>query len=323
MKAIRYHKYGSSKVLKLEEIDAPLVGDDQVLVKVHAVSINPYDWHMMRGIPYLMRVSTGFFKPKYGGFGNDLAGRVEAVGQNVTEFKPGDEVFGGGGGALAEYASTTRKGIVPKPATLTFEQATAIPMAAITALQGLRDKGQIQPGQRVLIHGASGGVGTFAVQIARAFGAEVTGVCSTTNLAMVRSIGAGHVIDYTQEDFTRSGRHYDLVFDAVGNLSPLALRRALTPEGILVMVGGGKVGRFGFGILWGLLETLVSSRFVSQKLVFMMAKPNPADLVALTELIVAGKIIPVIDRSYPLSAAAEAVQYLEKGHARGKVVITL
>jgi len=323
MKAIVYHKYGSPKVLKLEEVEVPAVLDDQVLVKVRAVSINPYDWHMMRGTPYFMRLSTGFLKPKYSGFGNDFAGEIEAVGRNVTEFKPGQAVFGGGMGALAEFACTARTGVIQIPIALSYEQAAAIPVAAITALQGLRDKGRIQPGQRVLINGASGGVGTFAVQIAKALGTEVTGVCSTTNVALVRFIGADHVIDYKQEDFTRSGQHYDLIFDAVGNLSPIALRRALTPEGVLVMVGGAKIGRFGFGILRGLIEIILLSKFVSQTLVFMVAQRNAADLVSVRELIDTGKLTPVIDKIYPLNETAEAVRHLETGHAKGKIVITV
>ena len=322
MKAIVYHKYGSSEVLKLEEIDIPLVGDDQVLVKVRAVSINPFDWHMMRGTPYFVRLLAGLLRPKISGFGNDVAGRIEAVGKNVTEFQRGDEVFGGGRGALAEYVCASREGLVQKLGKLTFEQAAAIPVAGLTALQGLRDKGQIQPGQSVLIHGASGGVGTFAVQIAKSYGAEVTGVCSTRNVEMVLSIGADHVIDYTKEDFTKSGRRYDLIFDAVGDHTLLQLRRALEPKGILVMVGGAKLGRFGFGILFGMLETLVLSFFVSQKLIVMAAKRNGADLVVLNELVEAGKLTPVIDRSYPLSETADAVRYLETGRAQGKVVIT-
>ncbi len=323
MKAIVYHKYGSAKVLKLEETDVPLIGEDQVLLRVRAVSLNPFDSHMMRGTPYIMRLSTGFLKPKYAGFGNDFAGKIEAIGKNVTVFKPGDEVFGGGLGGLAEFACAAQTSVVRKPATLTFEQAAAIPVAAITALQGLRDQGRIQPGQRVLINGASGGVGTFAVQIAKALGAEVTGVCSTTNLALVRSIGADHVIDYTQEDFTRNERQYDLLFDAVGKRSPLALRRVLTPHGMLVIVGGGKVGRFGFGMAWSLIKMKIESRFVSQKLVFMMAKRNAADLVTVNELIDADTLTPVIDRIYPLNKTADAIRYLETGHAKGKIVITL
>ena len=323
MKAIVYHGYGSPKVLKLEEIDIPLVGDDQVLVKVHAVSINPFDWHMLRGTPYLVRLQAGLFKPKNSGFGNDVAGVVEAVGKNVTEFRPGDEVFGGGRGALAEYVCAARDGVVHKLGDLTFEQAASIPIAGLTALQGLRDKGQIQPGQSVLIHGASGGVGTFAVQIAKSYAAEVTGVCSTRNVDMVRSIGADEVIDYTQEDFTKSGRRYDLIFDAVGDHSLLELRRALEPKGILVLVGGGKMGRFGFGILGGMLEALVLSLFGTQKLLTMVAKRNGADLVLLNELVIAGKITPMIGRSYPLNETVEAIQYLETGRAQGKVVITI
>ena len=322
MKAIVYHEYGSSDVLKLEEIDIPLVEDDQVLVKVHSVSINPFDWHMMRGTPYLLRLQAGLLKPKNSGFGNDVAGVVESVGKNVTEFQPGDEVFGGGRGALAEYVCAARDGIVHKLGALTFEQAASIPVAGLTALQGLRDKGQIQSGQSVLIHGASGGVGTFAVQIAKSYGAEVTGVCSTRNAEMVRSIGADHVVDYTKEDFTKSGQRYDLILDAVGDHSLRELRRALEPTGILVMVGGGKMGRFGFGILVGMLETLVLSFFVSQKLIAMVAKRNGVDLVLLNELVIDGKITPMIDRSYPLNKTVEAIQYLETGRAQGKVVIT-
>jgi NADPH:quinone reductase-like Zn-dependent oxidoreductase len=323
MRAIVYHKYGSPKVLKLAEIATPVVGDDQVLVKVHAISVNPYDWHMMRGIPYLLRLQTGLFKPKNSGFGNDLAGRVEVVGKNVTEFQRGDEVFGGGRGSLADYVCASREGLVQKPAHLTFEQAAAIPMAGITALQGLRDKGQIQAGQRVLIHGASGGVGTFAVQIAKSYGAEVTGVCSTRNVEMVRSIGADHVIDYTKVDFTQSGQRYDLILDSAGNHSLSEFRRALNPKGILVLVGGGKGDRFGIGILIEMLKVLVLSRLFSQKLVPMLAKRSRADLVVLKELFEYGKISPVIDRNYSLSQAADAIRYLETNHARGKVVITL
>ena len=237
--------------------------------------------------------------------------------------QPGDEVFGGGRGALAEYVCAPRDGVVHKLGALTFEQAAAIPVAGLTALQGLRDKGPIKPGQRVLIHGASGGVGTFAVQIAKSYGAEVTGVCSTRNVEMVRSTGADHVIDYTTEDFTKSGQRYDLIFDAVGDHTLLELRRALEPKGILVMVGGGKMGRFGFGMLVGMLETFVLSFFVSQKLFAMVANRNGADLAVLNALVESGKITPVIDRSYPLNETADAVQYLETGRAQGKVVITL
>lgn len=323
MKAIVCRKYGSPKVLKLEEIDIPLVGEDQVLVKVHAVSLNPYDWHMMRGTPYLLRLQAGLFRPKNSGFGVDVAGRVEAVGKNVSEFQPGDEVFGGSRGSLAEYVSVSQEKLVRKPTDLTFEQAAAIPMAGVTALQGLRDKGQIAPGQKVLIDGASGGVGTFAVQIAKSYGAEVTGVCSTRNVEMVQSIGADHVIDYTQEDFTQSGKRYDLILDAAGDHTLSEYRRALNPKGILVLVGGGKSGRFGFGVLVGVLKVLVLSQLVSQKLVQMLARPNRADLVVLKELIEAGKVTPVIDRLYPLSEVVDAIRYVGTGHAQAKVVITL
>lgn len=323
MRVIVYRKYGSPKVLQLDEVEIPRVGDDEVLVKVRAVSLNPYDWHMMRGIPYFMRLSTGHWKPKYSGFGNDFAGTVERVGKNIVDLAPGDDVFGGGSGALADYLSTSRASVIRKPSTLTFEQAAAIPIAAITALQGLRDKGQIQAGQRVLINGASGGVGTFAVQIAKALGGEVTGVCSTANVQMVRQLGADHVIDYTKEDFTRSGRGYDLVFDAVGNRSLFALRRPLTPNGILVMVGGAKIGRIGVGLLTSFLQLLVVSRLVSQKLIFMVAKRNPLDMEAICRLIEAGRLMPFIDRTYPLQETADAVRQLETGHARGKVIVTL
>ena len=323
MKAIVYHKYGSSKVLKLQEVDIPKVGDDEVLLKVHVVAINPFDWHMMRGTPYFMRLQTGLFKPKNSRLGNDLSGRIEAVGKNVTEFQRGEEVFGGSNGALSEYVCASPNALIQKLSNLTFEQAAALPVAGLTALQGLRDKGQLQPGQKVLIHGASGGVGTFAVQIAKSFGAEVTGVCSTRNVELIRSIGADHVIDYSQEDFTRSGLRYDLIFDAVGDHTLLELRRVLEPGGRLVMVGGGKLGRLGLGFLINLLETLVLSLFVSQKLSVMVAKRKKTDLATLNELVAAGRITPVIDRSYSISETADAIKYLETGRARGKIVITL
>lgn len=323
MKAVVYRTYGSPKVLKLEEVEIPIVGDDQILVKVRAVSLNPYDWHMMRGIPYFMRLSTGYVKPKYSGFGNDFAGIVERVGKNIGDLRAGDEVFGGGQGALAEYVVTSRASVVRKPATMTFEQAAAIPIAAITALQGLRDKGLIKAGQRVLINGASGGVGTFAVQIAKALGAEVTGVCSTRNAEMVRELKADHVIDYTQEDFTRNTPGYDLILDAVGNRSLFALRRALAPNGMLVMVGGGRIGRFGLGMLVLLAQLIIVARFASQKLIFMVAKRNPVDLLTICQFIEAGKLTPVLARTYPLHESAEAVRHLESGHASGKVIVTL
>jgi NADPH:quinone reductase-like Zn-dependent oxidoreductase len=321
MKAIVCHRYGSPDVLELEEIDTPVAGDDQVLVRVQAASANPVDWHRMRGLPNFMRLSEGLAKPKNPGLGADVAGRVEAVGGNVTQFQPGDEVFGMSIRTLAEYVCVSDQGVVPKPANLTFEQAAAVPVAAITALQGLRDKGRIEAGQKVLINGASGGVGTFAVQIAKSFGAEVTGVCSTKNVDLVRSIGADHVIDYTQEDFTRNGQRYDLIFDSAGYRSLSDCKRALGPDGILVIVGAGD-GRSSLRILARMLNALLLSRFGRQKLVPLMAKRNKDDLIVLKELIEAGKVTPVIDRSYPLSEVPEAIRYLEAGHARGKVVIT-
>jgi NADPH:quinone reductase-like Zn-dependent oxidoreductase len=322
MKAIVYHRYGSPDVLELKEIATPAVKDDQVLVKVHAASVNPLDWHNMRGVPYLMRATGGLVKPKNNGLGADVAGRVEAVGRNVTQFQPGDEVFGMSIRTLAEYVAISELGVVPKPANLTFEEAAAVPVAALTALQGLRDKGQIKPGQKVLVNGAAGGVGTFAVQIAKWFGAEVTGVCSTRNVDLVRSIGADHVIDYTEEDFTRTGRTYDLIFDAAGYRSLSDCKRVLDSNGILVMCGAGD-GRSSLRIGARMLKALLVSRFGRQKFVSFLARRNQADLAVLKELIEAGKVTPVIDRSYPLSDVPEAIRYLEAGHARGKVVITV
>jgi NADPH:quinone reductase-like Zn-dependent oxidoreductase len=292
------------------------------LIRVRAASVNPLDWHYMRGTPYLVRIRTGLRKPKDTGLGVDVAGQVEAVGSNVTQFRPGDEVFGVARGAFAEYVSASETKLALKPANLTFEQAAAVPIAAFTALQGLRDKGRIQSGQKVLINGAAGGVGTFAVQIARSFGAEVTGVCSTRNVEMVRSIGADRVIDYSQEDFTRSGQLYDLIFDSAGNHSPSDCRRVLTPEGTLVMVGGPDNGRW-LGPLADVLEAVVLSRFVSQKLLPFLAHSSKDDLIVMKELLGAGKVTPVIDRTYPLRDVPDAIRYLEEGHAKGKVVITM
>ena len=322
MKAIVYDKYGSPDVLELKEIDKPAVGDDQVLIRVRAASVNPLDWHFMRGRPFFLRIKAGLRKPKVIRLGVDAAGTVESTGGNVRRFKPGDEVFGGCTGAFAEYACASEKALAPKPANLTFEQAAAVPIAALSALQGLRDKGRIQAGQKVLINGAAGGVGTFAVQIAKAFGAEVTGVCSTRNVDMVRSIGADRVIDYTQEDFTRNGQRYDLILDSVGNYSLSAFRRALTAKGTLVMVGGPDKGRW-IGPMAGMLKVVVLSRFVSQKLLPFLAKRSHEDLVFLKDLLETGKVTPVIDRRHPLSDVPEAIRYLEEGHARGKVVITV
>jgi len=321
MKAIVQYEYGSPDVLKLEELDKPAREDNDVLVRVHAAAVNPLDWHDMRGLPYLLRMGNGLLKPKNGVLGVDMAGHVEAVGKNVTQFQPGDEVFGLCKGVFAEYVCGGEDRLLSKPAGLTFEQAAAVPVAALTALQGLRDRGQIETGQKVLIVGASGGVGTFAVQIAKSFGADVTGVCSTRNLGLVRSIGADHVIDYTQENFTQSGQRYDLIVDMAGTHSLSSCRRALTRRGTYVVVGAPS-GRW----LTGpdrLIKAFVLSLFVSQRIVPFITKANKEDLAVLKDLIEAGKVTPVIDRTYPLSEAPDAIRYLEEGHARGKVIITL
>jgi NADPH:quinone reductase-like Zn-dependent oxidoreductase len=321
MKAILRDKYGGPDVLELSDIDRPVIDDDSMLVRVRAASINAYDWHMMRGLPFLVRLSEGLRKPKSSAMGVDVAGLVEAVGKNVTQFRPGDEVFGARTGSFAEYVRGGPKSfLVPKPAGLTFEQAAAVPMAAQTALQGLRDKGQIKPGQRVLINGASGGVGTFAVQIAKSFGAHVTAICGTRNVDMVRSLGADQVIDYTKEDFTRSGQRYDLILDVAANRSLSDCGRVLTATGTLVIVGAPDGRRMG-PMVARLLRAVVLSRFGSQKMLPFLAKNSNEDLIFLKELIETGKVRPVIDRTYPLSETAEAIRYLEEGHARGKVVI--
>jgi NADPH:quinone reductase-like Zn-dependent oxidoreductase len=324
MKAIVRCDYGLAN-LKLAEIEKPVPDNDQILVKVHAVSVNPYDWHFVEGTPYVMRsMGIGLRKPKDIRLGVDFAGTVEAVGQNVTQFKPGDEVFGGREGAFAEYVCRRATGAVAlKPASLTFEQAASINIAGITALQGVRDKGRVQSGQKVLINGASGGVGTFAVQIAKSFGADVTGVCSTRNVDLVKSLGADQVIDYTKEDFTKNDQHYDVILDNVANHSLSEFRRLLTPNGIYVLIGGGGVTEQGFlGGLGKALKTAVFSKFVSQQMGMMMADPSNKDLTLLADMMQSGKIKPVIDRTYKsLSEVPEAIQYLEEGHARGKVVI--
>lgn len=320
MKAIVYCDYGSPEVLKLEDIEKPTPGDDQVLVRVRAASVNPLDWHYMRGTPYVMRMEAGLRKPKVTRLGVDFAGTVEAVGKNVTEFKPGDEVFGGRTGAFAEYVVIAERRLARKPKSMTFEQAASVPIAALTALQALRDKGKVQPGQKVLINGASGGVGTFAVQIAKSLGAHVTGVSSTRNVELVRSIGADQVIDYTREDFTQGEQHYDVIVDMVGNHSLSAYRRVLKPKGIYVMVGGPK-GRW-IAPMHRVAQMFVYSAFVDQELVFLLANINKEDLTILGELMEAGKVTPVIDRRYRLHEVPEAIRYLEEGHARGKVVIT-
>jgi NADPH:quinone reductase-like Zn-dependent oxidoreductase len=324
MKAITHCEYGGPEVLKVEEIEKPVPNDNQVLVKVRANSVNPLDL-TIRG-PLLLRPLFGLRKPKDTRLGVDYSGTVEAVGKNVTTFKPGDEVFGGKNGAIAEYlCALADRAVVLKPASMTFDQAAAVPVAAITALQGLRDKGKIQSGQKVLINGASGGVGTFAVQIAKSFGTEVTGVCSTRNVDLVRSIGADHVIDYTKEDFTKTDQRYDLIFDLVGNHSFSERRRILNPNGICVMAGLGGAGwHEGFATrLLGELNGYLRSRFVSQKFIAYIAQFNKADMSILADLMQTGKITPVIDRTFRFSETADALRYLETGHARGKVVINL
>jgi NADPH:quinone reductase-like Zn-dependent oxidoreductase len=326
MKAIVRCDYGLAN-LKLEDIEKPAPDNDQILVKVRAVSVNPYDWHFIEGTPYFMRAMIGGLrKPKDIRLGVDFAGTIEAVGKNVSQYKPGDEVFGGRDGAFAQYVCRRAVGAVAlKPAGLTFEQAAAINIAGITALQGVRDKGKVQPGQKVLINGASGGVGTFAVQIAKSYGADVTGVCSTRNVELVQSLGADHVIDYTKEDFTKSDQRYDAILDNVANHSLSECRRMLTPNGTYVMIGGGGANEQGFlGALGKALNAAVYSHFVKQKMGMMMAQPSTQDLTLLAEMVQSGKLKTVIDRTYKsLSEVPDAIRYLEEGHARGKVVITV
>jgi NADPH:quinone reductase-like Zn-dependent oxidoreductase len=324
MDAIVYHDYGTADVLRLEKVEKLLPGDNQVLIKVRAAAANPLDWHYMRGTPYIMRMGSGFSQPKSPRLGVDVAGEVVAVGGNVTRFKPGDEVFGTAPGAFAEFALAGESKLALKPDGMTFAEAAAIPVAALTALQGLRDKGHLQTGQTVLINGASGGVGTYAVQIAKSMGAEVTGVCSTRNLELVQSLGADHVVDYTKEDFTRSGQTYDLILDNVGTLPLSDLRRALKPAGIAVLIGGGgpDAGHW-IGPLARPIGAFFYSPFVSQKFGMFMAQINTDDLMALKSLMEEHKVRSVIDRTYPLSETPEAIRYLEQGHARGKVIITV
>jgi len=324
MKAIVNCEYGVGN-LRLRDLEKPAPNDNEVLVRVHAASINPADGHLIRGM-WLMRPMMGMRKPKNTRFGTDFAGVVEAVGKNVTEFKPGDEVFGAKNGAVAEYICVpVDKGVVLKPANITFEQAGSVAIAGLTALQGLRDKGHIQAGQKVLINGASGGVGTFAVQIAKAFGAEVTGVCSTRNVDLVRSIGADHVIDYTKEDFTKTDQHYDMIYDLVGNHSFSERRQILTPNGICVLAGMGGAGLHpeSWGRLFANFGAAFRSNLTPQKFVTYIAKLTKDDMTVLRDLMQSGKVSPVIDRTYQLSQTAEAVRYLEEGHARGKVVIVV
>jgi NADPH:quinone reductase-like Zn-dependent oxidoreductase len=317
MRASVFHSYGMN-VMKVEELQKPTPKDNEVLVKVCASSVNPAEWYNMTGF-FLARLGNGLFKPKDSRLGTDFAGVVEAVGRVVTDFKPGDEVFGGRSGAFAEYVCV-QKGIAHKPANITFEQAGVVGIAGLTALQGLRDHANIQPGQKVLINGAAGGVGTFAVQIARAFGAEVTGVCSTKNVDMIRSLGADHVIDYTKEDFTRNRQRYDLLLDIAGNRSWSEYRRVLTPKATVVIIGGPK-GKI-IGPLKHIIAMRVASFRASQKVIFFVANFNRDDLVVLSELMKLGKVKPIVDRTYPLNKINEAMSYLGTGHARAKIAIT-
>jgi len=319
MKAVVYRCYGSPDVVRYEDIVKPTPADNEVLVRVRAASVNPFDWHYMEGTPYFARAGTGFGRPESPRLGVDFAGRVEAVGKKVTRFRPGDEVFGGQLGAFAEYVLVPEDdSIAFKPASVTFEQAASVPIAGITALQALR--GRLHAGQKVLINGASGGVGTFAVQIAKSMGAEVTGVCSTRNLELVRSIGADHVIDYTREDFTRGSERYDLILDNVATHSVLGYRRVLSPHGIYVQIGSINIGNW-FAVFELPLEGKVLSPFMTQEFILMGADLTKEDLANLSTLMESGKVTPVIDRRYKMSEAAAALRYVETGHARGKVVL--
>lgn len=323
MKAIVQDSYGSADVLQLRDIDQPEIAAGEVLVHVHAAGVDRGVWHLMTGLPYPIRLAGyGLRAPKTSVAGVTMAGVVEAVGTNVTRFRPGDEVYGIGNGTYAEFAHAAENKLAPKPVNLTFAQAAAVAVSGLTALQGLRDHGRVQPGQHVLITGASGGVGTFAVQLAKAFGAQVTAVCSTTKVDLVRSLGADHVIDYTRTDFADGKQRYDVILDIGGNPSLSRLRRALTATGTLVIAGGETGGRW-LGGYDRQLRALLLSRFVGQTLTTYICNENHQDLVVLTELIESGKITPVIDRTYPLTDAAQAIRYLEQGHARGKVVITI
>lgn len=321
MKAVLQRCYGSPEILTVEEIARPTPADNEILVRVRAAAVNPLDWHSVAGWPYIMRLGSGLGTPNDPGTGVDFAGTVESVGNQVTQFKPGDEVFGARSGAFAEYVVVREnRAIAHKPANLTFEQAAAIPIAAVTALQALRDQGHVRAGQKVLINGASGGVGTYAVQIGKSFGAEMTGVCSTRNVELVRSLGADHVIDYKKENFTSASERYDVIIDNVGNHSPLDLRRALKPGGMVVIVGAPKHGPW-IGMFWGIIRGLVLSWFVDEKFVFFVSQLNHDDLNLLADLARDGKLTSVIDRSFPLGETSKAIEYLAGWHARGKVVV--
>lgn len=322
MKAIVYTEYGSPDVLRLDEVEKPTPRDNEILVKVHATSANAADWHLLRGDPFLFRFYCGLFKPRFPIIGNDIAGRVEAVGKSVTQFKPGDDVFGDlsphGFGGYAEYACAPETAFVRKPESISYEEAAAVPTAGLTALQALRDRGNVQPGRKVLINGASGGVGTFAVQIAKALGAEVTAVCSSRNVDRVRALGADHVIDYTREDFTQSGQHYDCIFAANGDRSIGDYQRALAPHGVYVMTGG---------TMKQLYQALFLGPWIAlnstMKMGNLLVKPNQADLAYMRGLLETGQVSPVIVRRYPLREVPDAIRYLEEGHAQGKVIITI
>jgi NADPH:quinone reductase-like Zn-dependent oxidoreductase len=323
VKAIRYYAYGPPDVLKLEDVPAPALTDKDILVRVRAASVNPLDFHYLRGTPYLVRAVSGLSKPKINCLGADMSGVVEAIGKDVTRFQVGDEVFGGRSQTFAEFVRLSQDGVVErKPSNLTFEQAASVPVAAFTALQAVRDKARVQANQKVLINGAGGGVGTFAVQIAKALGAEVTGVCSTAKLDMVRSIGADHVVDYTTEDFTKTAQPYDALLDIAGSKSVGKCRRILTRNGVLVAVGGPVRGQW-LSPLMGPVMLVARSAVVSQRLVPMLAQQRREDLAVLRQLLEEEKVTPVIDRTYPLSEVPEAIRYLEQGHAAGKVVITV
>ena len=320
MKAIVRHDYGPPDVLRHEDVARPMAGDDEVLIRIRAASLNPLDWHLMRGLPYELRVGAGLRRPGEIRLGVDVAGEIEAVGSRVTGLRAGDAVFGACRGAFAEYACTQASAVVAKPGTLTFEQAAAVNVAARTALQGLGANGPMQPGRTVLINGASGGVGTFAVQIAKAFGASVTGVCGSGSVEMVRALGADHVIDYTRQDFTTNGGRYDLILDCVGNHPLRAIRRVLDRNGAYVIVGG-PTGRWMTDLLGRAVAGFILSRFSRQKLGLLMVKRSPEDLTVIRDLLAAGTVTPVIDRRYQLADVPDAIRYLEQGHARGKVVV--
>jgi len=321
VKAAVYERFGPPDVVHVAEVEKPIPRDAEVLIRIRAASVNPLDWHFMRGTPYIGRLMFGLRKPRITRLGVDAAGEVETVGKNVTEFKPGDAVFGSCRGAFAEYACTAESNLVAKPANVTFEQAATVSVAGRSALQGLRDKGRLQAGQKVLVNGAAGGVGTFAVQIAKSIGAEVTGVCSTRNVEMVRSIGADRVIDYTREDFTARPERYDLILDCVGNHALLDYKRILKPEGRLIIIGG-ENGKW-IGPFARALRAIILSRFVNQEMLMFLARPSKQDLATLAEMMTSGKLTPVIDRRYSLSQVAEAIGYVDAGHARGKVVVTV